>query len=119
MVSWTRPEKLGRMEAVAELLIAEHVETEADLRAWLRGEQAPLQVSGYEQAREVIAGAELGVSACRTSGNPPSRASNNAPPRVSRSARRECPRRQGEVHPEAVDQRRVEGARSELTSRSD
>ena len=31
VVRWTHPEKLGRMEAVAELLIAEHVESEADL----------------------------------------------------------------------------------------
>lgn len=38
VVHWTHPEKLGRMEAVAELFIAEGVETEADLRRWLCGE---------------------------------------------------------------------------------
>jgi len=120
VVHWTHPEKLGRMEAVAELFIAEHVETESDLRVWLCGEsagaddaeaacranvaklaavrgmgpktidyfrilcgeqdtaavdvhllrfleQAGVQVSGYEQAREVIgeAAAELGISAAR------------------------------------------------------
>jgi len=120
VVHWTHPEKLGRMEAVAELFIAEHVETESDLRVSLCGEsagaddaevacranvaklaavrgmgpktidyfkilcgeqdtaavdvhlmrfleQAGVRVSGYEQAREVIAGAaaELGISAAR------------------------------------------------------
>jgi len=35
VVHWTHAEKLGRMEAVAELFIAEDVETEADLHFWL------------------------------------------------------------------------------------
>jgi hypothetical protein len=35
VVHWTHPEKLGRMEAVAELFVAEGVETESDLRRWL------------------------------------------------------------------------------------
>jgi len=120
VVHWTHPVKLGRMEAVAELFIAECIETEPDLRTWLCGdraagdgadaacsanitklaavhgigpktidyfrilcgvqdtaaidthltrflEQAGVNVSGYEQARAVIAGAaaELGVSAAR------------------------------------------------------
>ena len=34
---WTHPEKLGRMESVAELFVAESVETEVDLRCWLCG----------------------------------------------------------------------------------
>jgi hypothetical protein len=38
VVRWTHPEKLGRMEAVAELFVAEGIETEADLRRWLCGE---------------------------------------------------------------------------------
>jgi len=38
VVRWTHPEKLGHMEAVAELFVAEGVETEADLRRWLCGE---------------------------------------------------------------------------------
>jgi len=37
VVHWTHAEKLGRMEAVAELFIAEGVETEADLHVWLCG----------------------------------------------------------------------------------
>lgn len=37
VVHWTHPVKLGRMDAVAELFIAECVETEADLRIWLCG----------------------------------------------------------------------------------
>ena len=120
VVHWTHPVKLGRMEAVAELFIAEGIETEPDLRTWLCGdraagdgadaacsanitklaavhgigpktidyfrilcgvqdtaaidthltrflEQAGVHVSGYEQARAVIAGAaaERGVSAAR------------------------------------------------------
>ena len=40
VVHWTHPEKLGRMEAVAELFIAEGIENEADLRTWLCGEPA-------------------------------------------------------------------------------
>lgn len=40
VVHWTHPEKLGRMEAVAELLIAEGVESEVDLRRWLCGDGA-------------------------------------------------------------------------------
>ena len=35
VVHWTHPEKLGRMEAVAELFAAHSVETEEDLRVWL------------------------------------------------------------------------------------
>jgi hypothetical protein len=35
VVRWTHEEKLGRMYAVAELFIAEGVETEEDLRVWL------------------------------------------------------------------------------------
>ncbi len=35
VVHWTHPEKLGRMQAVAELFAAESVETEADLHFWL------------------------------------------------------------------------------------
>jgi hypothetical protein len=38
VVHWTHPEKLGPMEAVAELFFAEGVETEADLRGWLCGD---------------------------------------------------------------------------------
>ena len=38
VVHWTHPEKLGRMEAVAELFIEEGVETEADLHCWLCGD---------------------------------------------------------------------------------
>jgi len=37
VVHWTHPEKLGRMNAVAELFIAEGVETETDLLMWLCG----------------------------------------------------------------------------------
>lgn len=37
LVRWTHPEKLGRMEAVAALFVAEGVETEAELGKWLRG----------------------------------------------------------------------------------
>jgi hypothetical protein len=37
VVRWTHAEKLGRMEALAELLVAEGVETEADLHSWLCG----------------------------------------------------------------------------------
>ena len=37
VVHWTHPEKLGRMEAVAELFIAEGIESEVDLRRWLCG----------------------------------------------------------------------------------
>ena len=40
VVHWTHAEKLGRMEAVAELFIAESVETEADLHFWLCGDPA-------------------------------------------------------------------------------
>jgi len=40
VVHWTHPEKLGRMEAVAELLITEGVEGEADLHVWLCGDPA-------------------------------------------------------------------------------
>ena len=40
VVRWTHHEKLGRMEAVAELFIAEGVETEGDLRRWLCGDKA-------------------------------------------------------------------------------
>jgi len=40
VVRWTHPEKLGRMEAVAELLTAEGVESEVDLRRWLCGDGA-------------------------------------------------------------------------------
>jgi len=48
VVHWTHPEKLGRMEAVAELFIAEHVETEPDLRGTTGGpDMAPLD---YEEA---------------------------------------------------------------------
>ena len=113
VVHWTHPEKLGRMNSVAELFIAEGVETEIDLRRWLCGsgresrenvaklsavrgmgpktidyfkilcgeqetaavdihlmrflELAGVRVDGYEQAREVVAGAaaELAVSAAR------------------------------------------------------
>jgi endonuclease III len=39
-VHWTHAEKLGRMEAVAELFIAESVETEGDLHFWLCGDPA-------------------------------------------------------------------------------
>jgi len=35
VVRWTHEEKLGRMHAVAELFIAEGIETEEDLRVWL------------------------------------------------------------------------------------
>ena len=35
VVHWTHAEKLGRMEAVAELFVGESVETEADLHFWL------------------------------------------------------------------------------------
>ena len=35
VVRWTHQEKLGRMEAVAELFAAHSVETEEDLRVWL------------------------------------------------------------------------------------
>ena len=38
VVQWTHPEKLGRMEAVAELFAAQGVETEIDLRRWLCGD---------------------------------------------------------------------------------
>ena len=38
VVQWSHPEKLRRMEGVAELFISEGVETEADLRDWLCGE---------------------------------------------------------------------------------
>jgi len=40
VVRWTHAEKLGRMEAVAELFIAEGIETEADLWRWLCGDGA-------------------------------------------------------------------------------
>jgi hypothetical protein len=40
VVRWTHPEKLGRMKAVAELFIAEGVESEVDLRRWLCGDGA-------------------------------------------------------------------------------
>jgi hypothetical protein len=40
VVHWTHPVKLGRMEAVAELFIAEGVENEADLHVWLCGDPA-------------------------------------------------------------------------------
>jgi len=38
VVNWTHAEKLGRMDAVAELFVAQGVETESDLRAWLCGD---------------------------------------------------------------------------------
>jgi hypothetical protein len=40
VVHWTHPVKLGRMETVTELFIAEGVEREADLRVWLCGDPA-------------------------------------------------------------------------------
>ena len=40
VVHWTHPEKLDRMKAVAELFIADGVETEGDLRLWLCGDGA-------------------------------------------------------------------------------
>ena len=45
VVNWTATEKLGRMEAVAELFIAEGVETEADLYAWLCGDGPACRVN--------------------------------------------------------------------------
>jgi len=50
VVRWTHPEKLGRMEAVAELFIAEHVETESDLRAWLCGDGGECRANVAELA---------------------------------------------------------------------
>lgn len=38
VIRWTHPEKLSRIQAVAELFIAEGVETESDLQAWLCGD---------------------------------------------------------------------------------
>jgi len=38
VVHWTHTEKLGRMDAVAELFVADGVETEADLHFWLCGD---------------------------------------------------------------------------------
>jgi hypothetical protein len=38
VVRWTHPEKLGRMNAVGDLFVAQGVETETDLHAWLCGD---------------------------------------------------------------------------------
>lgn len=61
VVRWTHPEKLGRMEAVAELFIAEGVETEADLRRWLCGDGADGAADGREGAAD--------EAACRAHGD--------------------------------------------------
>jgi hypothetical protein len=45
VVHWKDPERLGRMEAVAELFISEGVETESDLHAWLCGDGPQAQAN--------------------------------------------------------------------------
>jgi len=51
VVHWTHPEKLRRMESVAELFVAEGVETEADLRLWLCGDDAQCHENVSKLAR--------------------------------------------------------------------
>ena len=46
VVHWTHPDKLRRMVAVAELLVRERIETEADLRKWLCDGPAALTHAG-------------------------------------------------------------------------
>ena len=62
VVHWTHAEKLGRMQAVAELFIAEGIETEAELRQWLCGDVA-LNDAGKDEAGAVEDVAVVG--ACR------------------------------------------------------
>ena len=54
VVHWTHPDKLRRMVAVAEFLVRERIETEADMRTWLcDGPAAPTHAGEFGAVRGI------------------------------------------------------------------